>query len=150
MAVANKFNVIVEHLVNKVHDLFGTAGTDADTCKVMLVNSPAPASTNSLKADLTEITAGNGYTAGGSSATNVGTRTTGTFTMQGTKVVWTASGGGIGPFRYVVLYNDTPTAPADPLICWWDYGSNLTLNAGESFSVKFNNSETQGNILTMS
>ena len=40
-------------------------------------------------------------------------------------VTFTAAGGSIGPFRYVVLYNDTPTSPADPLIGWYDYGTNL-------------------------
>jgi len=52
-------------------------------------------------------------------------------------VTWTASGGSIGPFRYVVLYNDTQTSPADPLIAWWDYGSAVTLADGESFVVDF-------------
>lgn len=148
MASYNKFNQFVEDLVQKVHDLFGTGGS-ADSCKVMLVNSPAPVATNSVKADLTEIGAGNGYSAGGSAATNNGTRSSGTVTVQGTMVVFTASGGTIGPFRYVVLYNDTPTSPADPLIAWWDYASNLTLNDGETFSVKFNNSATTGDIFTL-
>ena len=149
MPAFNKINAFVEHLMNKVHDLFGTAGADADSCKVMLTNT-APVATNTVKADLTEIAAGNGYTAGGELVQNVGSRATGTFTLVGTKVVWTATGGAIGPFRYVVLYNDTPaTAPVDPLIGWWDYSSALTLNDGETFSVKFANSDTTGNILTL-
>lgn len=49
----------------------------------------------------------------------------------------TASGGTVGPFRYVVLYNDTPASPADPLIAWWDYGSALTLNDTETFTIDF-------------
>jgi hypothetical protein len=49
--------------------------------------------------------------------------------------MWTFSG--TVTFRYVVLYNDTPTSPADPLIAWWDYGSNVTLNSGETFTVAF-------------
>jgi hypothetical protein len=68
--------------------------------------------------------------------------------LTGTKVVVTASGA-VGPFQYVAIYNDTPTSPADPLIGWWDYGSALTLQNGETFSIKFNNSDTTGTILTI-
>lgn len=146
MVTYNKFNVFVEDLTDAIHDLFGTN----DLVKILLVNSPAPVATNSVKADLTEIAAGNGYTAGGEDTQNSGTRTTTTFTLEGTKVVWTAVAGTIGPFRYVILYNDTPATPLDPLIAWWDYGSNLTLQDGETFSVKFDNSDTQGDIFTLS
>ena len=59
---------------------------------------------------------------------------------------WTASGGSIGPFRYAVLYNDTPTSPADPLIGWWDYGSALTLNTGQALTVTISGS----GVLTLS
>jgi len=149
MAAYNKFEVFVEHLLDKIHDLFGSGG-GADAAKIYLSNTAPNAATHAVKADLAEISAGNGYTAGGESVTPNGSRSGGTFTLQGTKVVWTASGGQIGPFRYVVLYNDTPTSPADPLIAWWDRGSSLTLEAGETFSVKFNGSETTGGIFTLS
>lgn len=135
MASFNKINAFVENVAEKVHNL------GADTLKIMLVNSPAPVATNSVKADLTEISAGNGYTAGGTAVTITGSsQTSGTYSLVGNDVVFTASGGTIGPFRYAVLYNDTPTSPADPLIGWWDYGSGLTLNAGESFTVDFGSS----------
>lgn len=147
MAAYNKFNVFVEDLANKIHDLFGSP--IGDTLKVMLVNSPAPVATNAVKADLTEITAGNGYTAGGASVSANGIRSGGTVTLDGDQVVWTASGGSIGSFRYVVLYNDTPTVPADPLIAWWDYGSALTLLTGETFTVKFSNLAADGAIFTL-
>lgn len=150
MAAYNKFNIFVEDLLNKVHDLFGTAGSGADTCKCLLTNT-APVATNAVRADLVELGTANGYTSGGNTAANVGTRSTGTFTMQGTSFTWTASGGSIGPFRYVALYNDTPTSPADPLIAWWDYGSSITLLTGESFSVKFNSAAVAaaGDIFTL-
>jgi hypothetical protein len=143
MAGYNKFNDFVDQLGQAKH----TLGTH--TYKIMLVNSPAPTASNAVKADLTEIGAGNGYSAGGSSASLTWAEASGTGTATGTMVVFTASGGTIGPFRYVVLYNDTQTSPADPLVSWWDYGSGLTLQDGETFSVKFNNSATTGTIFTL-
>jgi hypothetical protein len=65
------------------------------------------------------------------------TESGGVGTLTGVDVVVTASGGTVGPFRYVVLYNDTPTSPADPLVGWWDYGSAITLADTETFTVDF-------------
>ena len=128
MATFNKFHAFVEHLAEGVHNL------GADTLKIMLTNT-APVATNSVKANLTEIAAGNGYTAGGTAASITSSgQTSGTYKLVLGDVVITASGGSIGPFRYAVLYNDTPTSPADPLIGWWDYGSALTLANGESIT----------------
>jgi hypothetical protein len=128
MATFNKFNAFVEHLAEGVHNL------QSHTLKVMLTNA-APVASNSVRADLTEIAAGNGYTAGGTAASVTSSaQTSGTYKLVLGDVVITASGGSIGPFRYAVLYNDTPTSPADPLICWWDYGSALTLANGETFN----------------
>jgi hypothetical protein len=109
---------------------------DTDTLKVLLTNTAPNAATNAVKADLTEISAGNGYTAGGTDAQNAATTASGTITVAGTDIVFTASGA-VGPFRYAVLYNDTPTSPADPLIQYWDYGSSITLASGETFTVDF-------------
>lgn len=131
MATFNKFETFVGDLGDKVHDL------DADTLKVYLTNAAPSASLDSLKADLAEITAENGYTAGGEDITGVWAEAAGVGTLTGTDVVITASGGSFGPFRYVVLYNDTPTSPADPLIGWWDYGSAITVLTGETFTVDF-------------
>ncbi len=129
MAAYNKFNAFVEDQFEGVHDW------DLHTFKIMLTNT-APVATNSVKADLTEIAAGNGYTAGGAATTITTSRTTGTFKAVGSDVVFTATGA-VGPFRYAVLYNDTPTSPADPLVAWWDYGSSITLAASETFTVDF-------------
>jgi hypothetical protein len=129
MAAYNKFNQFVEDVAEKVHNLA------SDTLKVMLTNV-APVATNSVKADITEIAAGNGYTAGGTASAQVSSvQTAGVYKLVLTDVVFTAAGGTIGPFRYAVLYNDTPAAPLDPLISWWDYGSALTLNDTETFTV---------------
>lgn len=131
MAAFNKFETFSEHLAEKVHNL------DTDTLKVYLSNTAPNAATHAVKADLAEISAGNGYTAGGNDTQNATSRSGGTTSITGTDVVITASGGSVGAFRYVPLYNDTPTSPADPLIGWWDYGSALTLADGESFTVDF-------------
>lgn len=130
MASFNKFNSFVEALAEKKHDL------GADTLKVLLTNT-TPVATNSVKADLTEISAGNGYTANGNTASVTSSaQTSGTYKLVlGDPATWTASGGSIGPFRYAVLYNDT--AASKELIGWWDYGSSITLAAGESFAVDF-------------
>lgn len=137
MASFVKYQTFVNDLADKVHDLVGTAGSGADTCKVLLSNTAPNVSTHTVRADVTELSTANGYTSGGSSATNVGSSSSGTFTLTGTDIVFTASGGSIGPFRYAILYNDTPTSPADPLIGYWDYGSSITLASGETFTVDF-------------
>jgi hypothetical protein len=130
MATFNKFNAFTENLAEKVFNL------GSDTLKIMLTNT-APSASNSVKADLTEISAGNGYTAGGTAATiSSSAQTSGTYKLVLADVVFTASGGSIGPFRYVVLYDDT--AASDQLICWWDYGTAITMSSGETFTTDFN------------
>lgn len=128
MATFNKFNSFVEAVAEKVHNL------GSDTLKVMLTNT-APTASNAVKADLTEISAGNGYTAGGTQASQTSSsQTSGTYKLVLGDVVFTATGA-IGPFRYVVLYNDTATN--DELIGWYDYGSSISLANGETFTVDF-------------
>jgi len=127
MASFNKFQPFVEALAEGKHNL------GSDTLKILLTNS-APVNTNAVKADLTEISAGAGYSAGGTAVTGItSAQTGGTYKLVGSDVVFTASSGTIGPFRYAVLYNDT--AASDELIGWWDYGSGVTLADGESFTV---------------
>src|SRR6476646_7861998 len=122
MAAFNKFNIFVQDIGNGVHNL------SSNVCKVMLTNT-APVATNAVFGDLTEVAAGNGYTAGGNTASITSyTQTSGTGKLiLADPATWTASGGSIGPFRYAVLYNSTPTSPLKPLIGYWDYGSSVTL-----------------------
>ncbi len=141
MATYNKFQDFSEQLNRGVHN-FGT-----QTFKVALTNS-APVATNTVLADITQIGAGNGYTTGGNTTTITLSETAGTTTVQGTQVVFTASGGTMATFRYWVLYNDSSTSPADALIAWWDNGSTVSLADGESFTIKFNN-VTPGTIFTL-
>jgi hypothetical protein len=130
MTVAfNKFDSFVEACAEKVHNL------GSDTLKVVLTNS-APLAANTVLADITQVANGNGYTTGGTAASiSSSGQTSGTYKLVLADVVFTASGGSVGPFRYAVLYNDT--AATDELIGWWDYGSSITLADGETFTVDF-------------
>jgi hypothetical protein len=133
MASYVKYEVYTEHVLNGIHQL-QAAG---HTCKVMLSNTAPNVATNTVRADASEISAGNGYTAGGDDIQNDVSRSGGVSSLTGVDVTFTASGGTIGPFRYAIVYNDTPTSPADPLIAYWDYGSSITLADGEQFVVDF-------------
>ena len=133
MAAFNKFQQFVEDLCKGVHNLTSDA-----TCSItvaLTAAANAPVATNSILANLTQI-----------AYTNLSSRivtgitaehTTGTVTITATDLVLTSTGGTTGPFRYVVIYNDDPTSPADPLVAWWDYGSEITLGDGETFTLDF-------------
>jgi hypothetical protein len=128
MASFNKFNAFVADVANKVHNL------GSDTLKIMLSNS-APAATNAVKTDVTEIGAGNGYAAGGAAVTITSSaQTSGLYKLIGNNVTFTASGGTIATFRYAVLYNSTPAS--GNLIGWWDYGTTVSVTSGNSFQVQ--------------
>jgi len=156
MATFIKYDCFVSDLCGKVHDILGTTpGSDCDRLKIALSNTAGDvAVTKSVYSACHEITPGHGYTADGlptgsnglNSGAVAGSGPT-TFTLTGTNQVWTASGGNIGPFQYILLYNFT--AASVPLIGAWDYGSALTLASGETFTVKFNNGALSGTILTI-
>ena len=114
----------------------------------MLTNT-APVATNHVLADLTEIGTGNGYVAGGSASAVTIANATGTETITAADVTFTASGGSIGPFRYAVFYDTTPTSPLKPLVSWFDYGSSISLNSGESFTVQPNSATPNGTLFTL-
>ena len=125
MATYNKFNCFVENIAEGVHNLETGALTVALTAA-----ANAPVATNTVLANLTQIS----YTNCSSRVLTVSSssQTSGTYKLVIADLTLTASGGTVGPFRYVAIYNDTPTSPADPLICWFDYGSEITLANGES------------------
>lgn len=134
MAAYVKFQDFVEQLCKAVHDLDGThtlrcaltntAPTNTDTSFLSGSLHPPPAATN-------------GYTAGGNTLSPTLSETSGTAKLVFTDSVFTASGGNLGPFRYVIIYNDTATSPADALIAYYDYGSSITLADTETFTVDF-------------
>lgn len=135
MATFSKFNAFVEHLAEGVHNF-----SSDSTCTItvaLCAAANAPVATNSVLADLTQV-----------AYTNLSTRvvtvisssqTSGTYKLDLTDLVLTASGA-VATFRYVVLYNDDPTSPADPLIGWYDYAQDVTLANLETFTINFDNS----------
>lgn len=133
MAAYNKFNAFIENVFEGVHNFASDA-----TCTVtvaLCAAANAPVATNSVLADLTQIA----YTNLSARVVSVSSssQSSGTYKLLLTDLVLTASGGAVAAFRYIVLYNDDPTSPADPLIGWYDYGSALTLNDGETLTLDF-------------
>lgn len=130
MATFSKFNAFVEALAEKKHDL------SADTLKIAFTNTE-PAATDAVFDPVTAHpppAAVDGYTTGGHATAQVTSeQTVGTYKLVLTDVELNAGPGGIGPFRYILLYNDT--TPDDALVGWWDYGSSITLNDGESIKL---------------
>jgi hypothetical protein len=132
MAAYVKYQQFVQDLAHKVHNL------SADTLKVALSNSAPNVATHVVLADISELGAGFGYSAGGATVTiSSSGQTGGTYKLVLADVTFTASGGTIGPFRYVHLYNSTPSSPNKPVISYWDYGTAISITDGNSFTTDF-------------
>lgn len=132
MASFVKFYTFVESLCHKGHDF------SSDTLKFALTNTAPTQATDTVFTPGSlhpPPAAANGYTSGGHAATiSSHAQSGGVFTLGcTTDVEITATAGGIGPFRYVILYNDT--SATDLLIGYWDYGSEITLASGEKFTI---------------
>lgn len=131
MAVFNKFNSFVQELGKGTHNF------SAHVLKAALTNT-LPVNTNTVLANITQIATGGGYTTGAGGGLLLDgvtwTNAAGTSKLVITDEVFTASAS-VGPFRYVVIYNDTATN--DELIGWYDYGSSITLATSESLTIDF-------------
>jgi hypothetical protein len=137
MASFNKFNSFVEALAEKVHNLGG------DTLLVTFTAAAAaPVATNTVLANLTQITLT--YVDSQTLTVSSSSQTSGTYKLVIADKTITATGGAVGPFRYVVIYNDT--ASNDELIGWYDYGSEITLAAGETLTIDF---DASNGVLTL-
>ena len=145
MAAGTKLQDFVEQLLSGKHD-FTAAGHVFKA--VLLRSTDPPVATDTGLSSWTAQPTGTGYTAGGEDAQNTLAEAAGTATVTGTKITWTAGAADWTSFRYVALYNDTQSSPADPGVGFWDYGSDLTLGNGETFTVKWNNGDPTGTILT--
>lgn len=128
MAAFQKFQQFPKDLIEAKHNFA------SNVFKVMLTNTQ-PTSVMTVKTDVTDISAGNGYTAGGSTVVVTTAVSAGIAKVVGADPTITASGGSIGPFRYAVLYNDTTSGK--PLVGYWDYGASITLAATEALVVDF-------------
>jgi hypothetical protein len=144
MATFNKLNGFVEHLAEGVHNLGSGALTLAlsNTAPGSEGTPPTGSTAACVLANVTQIS----YTNLSSRVltTSASAQTAGTYALTVNDLTLTASGGTVGPFRYVYIYNDTPTSPADPLIGYFDYGSSITLADGETFTF-----DVGANILTV-
>jgi hypothetical protein len=144
MASFTKLNGFVEHLAEGVHNLGSGTLTVAlsNTAPGSESTPPTGATTACILANVTQIA----YTNLSSRVltTSSSAQSGGTYALALNDLVLTASGGSVGPFRYVYIYNDTPTSPADPLIGYYDYGSSVTLADGETFTIDFG-----ANVLTL-
>lgn len=116
----------------------GTIDLDSHTFKAVLSNTAPTRGADTVLANITEIAGTFGYTTGGQALTSVTWSETGSGTgiwrWNCADFSWTASGGDL-TFRYVVIYDDTPTSPADPLVGLFDYGSSVIIPDGSIFTV---------------
>ena len=131
MAAFNKFNSFVEALAHGGHDL------SANQLTVALTNE-APTAANSVLADLEEIEYAN-LSSRNLTRTSSG-QTAGTYSLILEDLTLTASGGSVAEFRYAVIYNSTPAGGL--LIGWYDRGSGVILQDGESITLDFTEAQT--------
>jgi hypothetical protein len=126
MATFNKINSFTEAIAEKVHNL------GSDQLVIALTNT-AHTSTWTQLSDLTQA----GYTnlSTRNITTSTSAQTTGTYKLVCADLVLTSSGGTTGPFQYVYIYNDTATN--DELIGYYDYGSEVTLQDGDTLTIDF-------------
>lgn len=146
MATFVKLPGFVEHLAEGVHNLGSNQLVVAlsNTAPGAESSPPDGATANCILANVTQVSYTNCSTRNITTASSA--QTAGTYKLTLTDLTLTASGGTVGPFRYVYIYNDTPTSPADPLIAYYDYGSSITLQAGETLLINFDDA---GGLLTV-
>lgn len=134
MASYNKHQDYAEQLNKGVHIW------SSHTFKAVFCNT-APTATDTVLANLTQISTAGGYTAGAGGGLALDsvtlTEASGTAKVTIADEVFTATGASVGPLRYVDIYNDTASSPTDALVCWYDYGSSITLLDTETFTLDF-------------
>ena len=128
MAAFSKINNFVNALGQGLQNLSANTSLKA---VLALTNMSAGVETY---ASVVEIAAGNGYATGGLVfGSTTWSSTAGTSRLKGADVVWTASGGTIATFQFVVIVDDKATA--DNLIGFWDFGTAVSITNGNTFTV---------------
>jgi hypothetical protein len=114
----------------------------------LITSAAAPTVDTNTFSELTEIAAGNGYTAGGISlsrnSTDFDTLTeddSGNLALiQIRDVVWTASGGSLpgsgNGARYAILTDDNGTQGSRQVIAYWDLTSDRTVSSGQTLTLQ--------------
>ncbi len=108
----------------------------SDQLKVALTNT-AHTSTWLRLTDLTQISYTNlsGATPLNLTTTS-STQTSGTYSLIVADLTLTALGS-VGPFQYIYIYDDT--ASIKDLICYYNYGSAVTMASGDTFVIDLDN-----------
>lgn len=112
----------------------------------LCTDAVTPTADTNTFSDLTEVTAGNGYTAGGFSLNRDGTDfdvlteddTGDQAFIQIKNVAWTASGGDLpsaGAARWAILTDDNVTQSAREVYAWWDLVSNRVVSVGQTLTL---------------
>jgi hypothetical protein len=129
MATFTPFDSFIEAAMEGKHDF------SSDTLKIALTtDANAPdSSADSVLADLTTVSLTN--LSSDTVAISSSSQTSGTYTLALTDKTLTASGGDVGPFQHIVVYNDS--AASDELIGTIDVGSTTTITDGNTFDVDF-------------
>jgi len=113
----------------------------------LITSAVAPTEDINTFSELTEIAAGNGYTAGGISltrnATNFPTTEDDTNNWMNCDIpdqVWTAAGGPIpasgGGARWAILTDDNVTQSAREVYAWFDLVSDRTISSGQTLTIQ--------------
>ncbi len=114
----------------------------------LCTSATTPTADTNTFADLTEIAAGNGYTAGGISVARNSTDfdvlteddAGDTGYVQIKDVVWTASGGSMpgsgSGARWAILTDDNATQSARIVLAWFDLSSDRTISSGQTLTLQ--------------
>ena len=144
MAQFQKLPGFVEHLAHGVHN-FKLSGSGGHQLKVALSNTapgvestpPNGATANCVLANVTQINYTNGSLSSRDLSISDTAQAGGVYKLEITDLVISASTTTSDAFRYIYVYNDTPTSPADPLIGFYDYGGSITLQPSDTFTIDF-------------